>query len=84
MRCYITPWGWFFQYNFQEERIGFAIEKNTNILAARIIRIVSKENYKKIDFEYLPANIKTIITASQSCLIETAHKDLQKIPKDMQ
>lgn len=83
MRCYRTPWGWFFQYNFQEDKVGFGIEVDTFVLTARIIRIVSKERYNEVDFESLPSNIKNIITASQSCLIETAHKDLQRIPKNL-
>lgn len=83
MRCYKTPWGWFFQYNFQDDKVGFAVEKNNFILMAKITRIISKKKYEEISFEKLPLNIKTIITASQSCLIETAHKDLQRIPKNL-
>lgn len=84
MKCYETPWGWFFQFSFQEPNVGFGIQRRDYIPMARILRVIGMERYKPISFENLPHTIKTIITASATCMVETAYSDIKELSKKEQ
>lgn len=78
MRFYQPSWGWFFQFAFQNELSGFAIFKSSAIKTARLVNLVSIPK-EEVEFEELPPEIQTIITASISCMVETAYTDIKEL-----
>lgn len=78
MRFYQPSWGWFFQLSFQEDKAGFAVFKRSTIKTARLVNLISIPK-EEVQFEELPPEIQTIITASISCMVETAYTDIKEL-----
>lgn len=84
MKCYQTPWGWFFQFSFQEPNVGFGVRRIETIPFAHILRVIHTGDYTPVSYEELPNMVKIIITASASCMVETAYSDIKELSKKEQ
>ena len=83
MEVYETHFGWIFSFDYQAKGIGFLIE-NTKPYYAANIKYKDELVKQEIDYEDLPTEIKTVVTATKGVLLHKSFSDLEKIRQRLQ